>query len=222
MFGNDTEDALKSDSIRVWSVTSILIVVLLIIIVVIMIYNYWIVYSNMSKRPLEYFDPIYGDKREHPLYDSSAFKENSNTEPANSMVNSVENRISQYKEGDMSNVMKKYYDVHNTQMTQIEKSELPEKGIVKLLIYHMPGCMHCHSIMNAGNNGEKSQFNQLLDMFKNDDKVKIYDYQLGRDKEASKYQSFPTIMLVTTDSVDEYQGSRDATSMAKTIVNKKT
>ena len=101
------------------------------------------------------------------------------------------------------------------------KSEKPEKGIVKLIIYHMPGCGHCVAIMHGGPNGEKSQFEKLRDYFKNDNSVRIYDYQLGRDKEADKFNGFPVVMLVTSEGSEEYNGRRDAESMAKAIMNKK-
>jgi len=219
-----------------------IIMFLLVVIIIVMAYNYWIIYSYSPQIPSnENFNSDNYTSNEHMMTNSDA--------PLNPTVRSVLDKVSQYKEGTMSENLKQYYNDYNSQQLNnfenthknqqqqqhqqqhqqqqqqnhqvLGKPEDEEDGIVKLIIYHMPGCGHCNTIMKNGPNGEKSQFDQLKYIFKDDKTVGIYDYQLGRDKEADKYRSFPTIMIISSDGTDEYRGKPDAVSMAKAIVDKK-
>lgn len=102
-----------------------------------------------------------------------------------------------------------------------QKSDKPEQGIVKLAIYHMDGCGHCHAIMHRSNNGEKSLYEKLKDNYTNDPKVRIYDFMAGRDKEADVYRFLPVIKIITINSSDEYNGPRDFNSIVEAINKKK-
>ncbi|VBB18239.1 Protein disulfide-isomerase [Yasminevirus sp. GU-2018] len=101
------------------------------------------------------------------------------------------------------------------------KSETPESGVFKVIFYHASWCGHCKAIMNRNRPDEKSQYEKLNDIFSDDDTVVILDFQHGRDEEASRVQSFPTIMFVTESGAEEYRGNRDAVSIAKAVIDKK-
>lgn len=100
------------------------------------------------------------------------------------------------------------------------KNDKPEQGIVKLAIYHMDGCGHCHAIMHRSGN-DKSLYEKLKDNYANDPKVKIYDFMAGRDKEADVYRFLPVIKIITINSSDEYNGPRDYNSIVEAINKKK-
>lgn len=100
------------------------------------------------------------------------------------------------------------------------KNDKAETGIVKLAIYHMDGCGHCHAIMHRSGN-EKSLYEKLKDNYANDPKVKIYDFMAGRDKEADVYRFLPVIKIITVNSSDEYNGPKDYNSIVEAINKKK-
>lgn len=190
------------------NIISSILVILLISIIVIMIYNFVIIYNSSS-------------------YKSENFQQEST-------VNNIINRISSYS-NNMHNELKSYYDkqgdndsakpqnlqIQTKNQLNVSKNDLPEEGITKLVIYHMNGCGHCHAIMDKKRDGSKSTFDELIDMFKNDTSVKIYDFKLGRDKEAEKFQAFPVIKIITSNGNSDYNGPRDATNMNKAILSKK-
>jgi hypothetical protein len=214
-----------SGKVNNYTTTTNMILCLLGFIVIIMACNYWVICNYSSKMIAN----------ENLTQSNDQNTNGSNDEYFGTTVRSTIKRVSQYKEGDMSDALRQYYNTYNDNnrnnqsdnissyqnYNSYQKSETPEKGVVKLIIYHMPGCGHCNVIMHKGNNGELSQFEQLVNFFKNDNSVRIYDYQLGRDKEAAKYNAFPVIKIVTSGGSDEYQGATDAVSMAKAIINKK-
>jgi hypothetical protein len=105
---------------------------------------------------------------------------------------------------------------------QFIKSEKPEKGIVKLIIYHMFGCGHCMNMIDIKQpkNG-MTKFEELNKLFENDNSVQIMDFKYGRDEEANKYFAFPLILLVTSNGTEEYRGPHEVSDMAKAILNKK-
>jgi len=102
-----------------------------------------------------------------------------------------------------------------------QKNDKAEPGIVKLAIYHMDGCGHCHAIMHRSGNGEKSLYEKLKDNYANDSKVRIYDFMAGRDKEADVYRFLPVMKIITINSSDEYNGTRDFNSIVEAINKKK-
>lgn len=248
------------------STTTIIILILLLVVIIALSYNYWHIYSHVSvgQSPQETmiarepFEPKGDTSVNTNANMRNEHMDNNSSDNMNPMVRSVIDKISQFKEGEMSESLQQYYDKYNATKQQLSgvvndgknylsqiqhafqfekfqdnmpnnmqetnpevKSEAPEKGIVKLIVYHMPGCGPCGLIMKPGPNGEKSKYEQINDIFKNDRTVKIIDYQLGRDKEADKFRSFPTIMIVTEEGRDEYRGPNNVVSISKAIVDKK-
>jgi hypothetical protein len=84
----------------------------------------------------------------------------------------------------------------------------------------MPQCGHCSALMERNGN-KKSIYEEIKEIFNNDDSVTIHDYKYGRDKEASQIRAFPVIKIITSEEEHEYLGSRDAVSISKAIINKK-
>lgn len=99
------------------------------------------------------------------------------------------------------------------------KNDRPEKGVVKLCVYHMKNCHHCHDIVRPGANG-KSKLQELRELFSNTDSVKILDFEYGVDNEASKFQSFPTILIITENGSTEYNGNRTTDDMKSAILSR--
>jgi len=105
---------------------------------------------------------------------------------------------------------------------QFKKSDKPEPGIIKLIIYHMTGCGHCMNIMDRKQNlNNMTRFEELCQMFSNDNSVQVFDFKYGRDNEASKYRAFPVILIVTSEGAEEYRGSHEVLDIAKAVINKK-
>lgn len=84
---------------------------------------------------------------------------------------------------------------------------------VKLIIYHMAGCPHCTDIME----GSPSKYMSLKQLFKNNSNVSIINFEVGKNKEASKYNSFPTIELVKNGDTKLYEGERTVDAMKNAI-----
>ena len=100
--------------------------------------------------------------------------------------------------------------------TKPTKCDTPDSKNMKIAIYHMNGCYHCDNIMKH-KEGEKSEFEKLNDIFK-DINVEVYDFELGKDAEASKYNAFPVIKFISINGEVEYKGGRSADSIAKEAV----
>jgi len=89
----------------------------------------------------------------------------------------------------------------------------PRKSKIQLIIYHMAGCPHCTDIMK----GSPSKYMSLKQVFKNNPNVSIIDFEVGKNKEASKYNSFPTIELVKNGDTKLYEGERTVDAMKNAI-----
>lgn len=213
--------------------TTVIVIILLFVVVVIMGYNYYVIYNCSSKSSPESFENQYQD---------SAFNvETSYSNIQTPITSGVIESALRYAEGEVSEELLNYIDVENNQqkVQQIQqnqqnqqnqqiqqqqqkiqqnqqKSDDPEPNIMKIAIYHMPGCSHCNHIMKR-NGSEISEFEKLCSAFKDFD-VKVYDFELGKDKEASKYQAFPVIKFISINGDIEYRGSRDAESIARAAV----
>jgi hypothetical protein len=98
------------------------------------------------------------------------------------------------------------------------KTDKPEAGKVKLCIYHMNGCGHCHDIMTVKQDNGMTKFEHLRKLFADKPNVEILDFQHGKDSEASKFGAFPVIMLVKDGSAEEYNRERTVEAMANFIV----
>ncbi len=96
------------------------------------------------------------------------------------------------------------------------KNDNKENNIVKLAIYHMQGCGHCHKLMKEKQNG-KTIFEDLQKRFGPDPTVKILDFEHGKDDEAKKYNAFPVIKLITPTKEIEYRGPRSANDIERFI-----
>jgi hypothetical protein len=103
----------------------------------------------------------------------------------------------------------------------ILKNDKPEKDITKFVIYHMNGCGHCHDIMQVKNSNGKTTFENLCDVYANDDSVHILDLLYGKDNVPGEITGFPTIRLITENGRKEYYGKRDAQAMSEYITNNK-
>lgn len=100
-----------------------------------------------------------------------------------------------------------------------KKNDKPESNKIKLCIYHMQGCGHCHDIMDVKQQSGKTKFEELCNTFKDKPNVEILDFKNGRDPEASKFRAFPVIRLVKFDgSSQEYNGRRSSEDMARFVV----
>jgi len=135
------------------------------------------------------------------------------TYPEGFVSEKLHKQITSNKQNTVSNTKPK---TESKESKESVKSDTPEKGLVKLCIYHMEGCGHCVDIMKP-KNGPLSKFDQLKRHFNSNPKVKIYDFKYGRDKEAGKFNAFPVIMVVTSNGPKEYNGPREVSSMAKFI-----
>ncbi len=101
----------------------------------------------------------------------------------------------------------------------LKKSDLPEKGITKLIFYHMNGCGHCTGFISIPQANGKTKFETLQSIFSRNNNVQIFDFQYGRDPEAAKYHAFPTVKFITDRGTYEYEGSWDVEPMAKALSN---
>ena len=145
-----------------------------------------------------------------------------NTQSNNTQSNNTQSNNTQPTNTHPTNT--KYHrgePINSTNTSWRQKTDTPEKGMFKIVIYHMPRCGHCQTIMEPSQGGQKSQFEELGDIFKTDPTIEIMDFQLGRDNEAKKIKYFPTIMFITEHGADEHQGGRDALSIAKAVVDKR-
>lgn len=101
-----------------------------------------------------------------------------------------------------------------------KKTDTPSPDVVKFIVYHMQGCGHCHDIMSVKQSNGSTKFEEIQKIFASDPRVQIIDFQYGRDKEASKYNSFPVVKIVKVDGDEEYNGPRDVQSMTRFIMQK--
>lgn len=97
------------------------------------------------------------------------------------------------------------------------KTDLKEPGIIKFVFYHMNGCGHCSDFMKVPKENGKTKFELLEAAFANDPKVKIVDFQYGRDKEANKFTAFPMIYILSDKGTQEYNGSLEVSELIKAI-----
>jgi len=97
------------------------------------------------------------------------------------------------------------------------KTDKPENGKVKLVVYHMKGCGHCHVIMSIKQPNGMSKFEELQKIFESKPNVEILDFQHGRDPEAFKFNAFPVIMLIKDGATVEHNRDRNVESMARLI-----
>jgi hypothetical protein len=108
------------------------------------------------------------------------------------------------------------------QKKQFVKSDRPEPGITKFIIYHMQMCGHCMNLMDKKQEkNNMTKFEELVQVFANDPGVQIMDFKYGRDKEAERYRAFPTMLIVTTKGSEEYHGPHEVQGMVKAIIAKK-
>lgn len=98
-----------------------------------------------------------------------------------------------------------------------KKTDLKEPGIVKFVFYHMNGCGHCSDFMKIPKVNGKTKFELLTEAFANDPKVKVVDFQYGRDKEANKFTAFPMIYILSDKGVEEYNGPLEVNELIKAI-----
>jgi hypothetical protein len=109
-------------------------------------------------------------------------------------------------------------DTNNTLETyENKKNDLPEKNKVKFVVYHMDGCGHCHNIMGNKQSNNMTIFEQVQKEFENDNNVCVFDFKYGRDNEASKFNAFPVIKIITENGEQEYNQSRTAENMINAI-----
>lgn len=102
-----------------------------------------------------------------------------------------------------------------------ETNEIPKKGVIKIIVYHMQNCSICSDIMNTIQKSGKTKYEELKEIFKNDSRVKIINFEYGKDIQANKYNAFPVIRVLTINSDDEYNGPREVLSIVKYIATKK-
>jgi hypothetical protein len=156
------------------------------------------------------------------------------------IVQSVVAQASGYPVGQMSQELKKYYDENprnpgsrnpgsrnpgsmnpgtmNGPTKKVSvKSDRPEKGIMKLAIYHMKNCGHCQDIMENKQENGKTKFENLKAIFNDQGNVQILDFQYGRDQEAGQFNAFPTIHIITENGTVPYNGPRDVMAMARAL-----
>lgn len=184
-------------------VTSILII-LLISIIAIMIYNFMTLYVLTNQKQ-----------------ENENFKINKMIDKIPNYSNNMNPELKHHYNKQYHEVSQKNVQQYENKVIQNVKNDKSEQGVTKLVIYHMNGCGHCHAIMDKKRDGSKSIFDELNDMFKNDNTVKIYDFQLNRDKEAEKFQAFPVIKIITSNGEFDYNGPRDANNMSKALMEKK-
>jgi hypothetical protein len=91
--------------------------------------------------------------------------------------------------------------------------DIPEKGKVKFIVYHMHKgqCGHCDQVMNG-------VYIKLKNMYKSNSKVQILDFETGIDEEANKYHAFPVLRLVTPNKQTELH-SRELADIVNAINN---
>jgi hypothetical protein len=229
-----------------WNITMTIVVILLVIIVMIMGYNYYVVYNCSSRLDGEGFgndanqNPDTSKRSasdhvvspDHVVSSDTTVDRMSNTSLTNTpLTTNAINNAMKYNEGDISPELKKHMadamhtkpEVDQTKLSEsnnpkmdLLKSDKPHPKIMKIAIYHMAGCGHCEHIMNPTNDA-LSEFDKLNQMFKDLD-VKVYDFKLGVEPEADKYRAFPVIKFISINGEFEYNGRRDADSIAKAAI----
>ena len=111
---------------------------------------------------------------------------------------------------------------HNTtfaEKTTNKMKDEPEKGIKKFAIYHMKGCGHCHNFMDIKQNNDMTKFDELVNVFKNNNSIKILNFQYGRDDEAKKFTAFPVFKIITENGITDYNKERDVEPIIEAINN---
>lgn len=96
-------------------------------------------------------------------------------------------------------------------------SKNDSKKKIKLAIYHMNGCGHCYDLMRTKQKNGNTKFEELKNIFKNNDRVEIVDYLYSRDKEANKFNAFPVIEITTDCGAMEFNDSREVGDMANKL-----
>lgn len=131
-------------------------------------------------------------------------------------INKLNEQSSQNQSGQKQ-TKENFHSNSSTNLTK-KQSDNGEPGKVKLCIYHMQGCGHCHNIMDVPQESGKTTFEELKEIFKNKQNVEVLDFQAGRDPEASKYTAFPVIMLVKENTKIEHNGHRTTEQIARFII----
>jgi hypothetical protein len=99
--------------------------------------------------------------------------------------------------------------------------DLPEDNTNKLIIYHMKNCGACKPIMKDIHSNNKTMY----DILKSDlsqHNVQVLDFQYGRDTEANKFNSFPTIVMVNNTGGKEYGKMPTLDGLKKFALDNKT
>jgi hypothetical protein len=208
-----------------------LILGLLILISGVILYNYWIIYTHTSAIN----DSL--STSANPITNTVIYQSNNMNNPVNNHVNSLALESVQKLESESlqkPEIKSIHMSVQNPESPPVQKQEEfkdskkvfnksvnPEKGIVKLIIFHMNGCLHCSDLMEIKNENNKTKFELITDIFDDDNSVQIMDFKAGRDKEADPYRFLPTILIVTENKSVEYTGPRDVQSMSKAIIDAK-
>jgi hypothetical protein len=141
-----------------------------------------------------------------PYNSSKESHDNKNKQQKDKKNEIIANREKDYREPDHDDGHENNFD-----------DKTSERIKIKFAVYHMDGCHHCGIIMKS--NKGKSLFEKLFSIYADNKNVEIIDYKYGRDAEASKYNSFPTIIL-TIDNLGvekEYGGPRTVEAMSKYI-----
>lgn len=212
---SDPNSILAENSSR--NTTLIIIMILLTIIVIIIICNYWFMYSSMPCR--SHVNTLahegYANNSSNTLTPNRIIQNNINSSCASSQnLCNIQNKNN--ASGNVTNPLPIQQPAQEKPQQYI-KSNVPESGVVKLIIYHMQGCGHCTDIMKNKQPNGKTKFEQLCEIFKNNNNVQILDYQSGRDKEAGSFSYFPVIHIVTESGPTEYNGSRDVGSISQAV-----
>lgn len=173
----------------------------LIVIVLFMIYNS--MYMNSNRTEQNYIENMHSSLRNNHNTEHKIQRNDNGLHPelAQAMHNQQYNESTSKQENATSK--------RNTN----GMSDDPENGIVKFCVYHMQGCGHCRDVMEVTGANGKTTFQTVKDAFNGDDRVQVMDFKIGRDKEASKYNAFPVIMLITGSGEVEYNRQRTAEGM---------
>lgn len=96
-----------------------------------------------------------------------------------------------------------------------DRSNNNKSKSIKLVIYHMDGCGHCHDLVEKKQINNKSILENLKEYFKNDPDIMVIDYKYGRDEivKTKGIMYFPTINLEKHNETIEYNGNRDLKSL---------
>lgn len=202
-----------------------IIMVLLVLIAIAMIYNYWtIYYYSSSSSSEESYDNLKSTTREmQPIVKSTVQKisqyKNGEISPKLSKM-SLENDKRMKQENVVDKIgTTKVDSMKNVQKQEVMKNDNPEKGKTKLCIYHMQGCGHCDAIMSVKQSNGKTVFETIKDTFADDKSVQVLDFKYGRDKDANKYNAFPVIAIVTEKGRHGYTGQRTPEHMITAVQN---